>query len=114
MQNVLLCGNGTLKIYGSCKSDLESRQATRDIYTNISFLRQRAEKSAIRVQNTWFFTTGKEIYEGRTPKDDVTKQFATTIFSATQRCNVGTIRNNVATMLQCCVALKIVVANRVV
>ena len=49
-----------------------------------------------------------------TPKDDVTRQFATTIFSATQRCNVGTIRNNVATMLQRCVALKLVVANRVV
>ena len=30
------------------------------------------------------------------------------------RCwnNVATIRNNVAAMLQCCVALKIVVANR--
>ena len=40
--------------------------------------------------------------------------FATKIFSATQRCNVVTIRNNVATMLQRCVALKVVVANRLV
>ena len=36
------------------------------------------------------------------------------IFSATQRCNVVTIRNNVTTMLQRCVALKVVVANRLV
>ena len=28
--------------------------------------------------------------------------------------NVATIRNNVATILQCCVALKIVLANRLV
>ena len=46
-------------------------------------------------------------------------KLATTILSATRRCNVGTInvvtiRNNVATMLQCWVALKIVVANRLV
>ena len=41
-------------------------------------------------------------------------RFATTIFSTTQRCNVGTIRNNVATMLQRCVALSIVVENRLV
>ena len=38
-----------------------------------------------------------------------------TIFRTTERCNVGTyivtIRNNVATMLQRCVALKVVVAN---
>ena len=40
--------------------------------------------------------------------------FETKIFSATQRCNVVTIRNNVATMLQRCVALKVVVANRLV
>ena len=44
------------------------------------------------------------------------RQFATTIFNATQRLqcwnNVGTIRNNVATMLQSFVALKLVVANR--
>ena len=41
-----------------------------------------------------------------------------TIFRTTERCNVGTyvvtIRNNVATMLQRCVALKVVVANRLV
>ena len=34
--------------------------------------------------------------------------------SATQCCNVVIIRNNVATMLQRCVALKIVIANRLV
>ena len=38
-------------------------------------------------------------------------RFVTTILSATRRCNVGTIRTNVATMLQRCVSLKIVVAN---
>ena len=43
-----------------------------------------------------------------------TRRFATTIFSTTQRCNVVTIRNNVATMLKRCVVLKIVVANRLV
>ena len=37
--------------------------------------------------------------------------FATTIFSATQRCNVGTMLQPVETMLlRCSVALKIVVA----
>ena len=57
-------------------------------------------------------------------KGDVTRS-ATTIFSATHRCNVGTmleqcwnnvgtIRNNVATMLQRCVPLKIVVVTRFV
>ena len=43
-----------------------------------------------------------------------TGRFATTIFTETQRCNVVTIRNNVATMLQRCVALKIIIANRLV
>ena len=52
-------------------------------------------------------------------KNRVSAKFATTIFNATQGCRqcwnvVGTIRNNVATMLQSCVALKIVVANRLV
>ena len=41
-----------------------------------------------------------------------------TIFRTTEHCNVGTyvvtIRNNIATMLQRCVALKVVVANRLV
>ena len=38
--------------------------------------------------------------------------FATTIFSATRRCNVGTMLQRFETMmLQRCVALKIVVAN---
>ena len=36
--------------------------------------------------------------------------YATRILSATQSyCNVGNIRNNIATMLQCCVAIEIVV-----
>ena len=35
-----------------------------------------------------------------------------TIFSATQRSNVATIRNNVATTLQCSFTLEVVVANR--
>ena len=48
-----------------------------------------------------------------------TRRFATTIFTENNtalQCwnNVVTIRNNVATMLQRCVALKIVVANRLV
>ena len=51
------------------------------------------------------------------PEQTDTRRFATTIFSTTKRCNVGTmpvvtIRNNGATMLQRCVALTIVVANR--
>ena len=41
-----------------------------------------------------------------------TGRFATTIFSTTQRCNVGTMLQSFETMLQRCVALKIVVANR--
>ena len=41
-----------------------------------------------------------------------TGRFATTIFSSTQRCNVGTMLQSFETMLQRCVALKIVVANR--
>ena len=41
-----------------------------------------------------------------------TERFATTIFSGTQRGNVGTMLQLFETMLQLCVALKIVVANR--
>ena len=41
-----------------------------------------------------------------------TGRFATTIFSTTQHCNVGTMLQSFETMLQRCVALKIVVANR--
>ena len=54
-------------------------------------------------------------------------RFATMIFSVTQRCsinillllfffinNVASIQNNVETMLQHCIVLKIVVANRLV
>ena len=41
-----------------------------------------------------------------------TERFATTIFSGTQRGNVGTMLQLFETMLQRCVALKIVVANR--
>ena len=40
-----------------------------------------------------------------------TKRFATTIFSATRFCNVGTVLQSFATMFQRCFALKIVVAN---
>ena len=40
------------------------------------------------------------------------KRFVTTIFSATHRCNVETMLELFETMLQRCVALKIVVANR--
>ena len=42
------------------------------------------------------------------------EQFATTIFSTTQPCNVGSIQNNVATMLQHFVVEKIIIANRLV
>ena len=37
-------------------------------------------------------------------------RFATTIFSLTQRCNVGTVLQPFETMLQHCVALEIVVS----
>ena len=40
------------------------------------------------------------------------KRFATTIFSATQRCNIFSNSYNIVPTLQLCVALKIVVANR--
>ena len=43
-----------------------------------------------------------------------TGRFATTIFSTTQRCNVGTMLQSFETMLQRCVALKVVVVNRLV
>ena len=51
------------------------------------------------------FARLKVMLHGTIRKDDQ--------FSATQRCNVGTIRNNAATMLQCRVALKMIVANRI-
>ena len=41
-----------------------------------------------------------------------TRRFATTIFSATQRCNIVSNGSNIVPTLQRCVALKIVVANR--
>ena len=42
-----------------------------------------------------------------------TRRFATTsIFSATQRCNIVSNSYNIVPTLQCCVALEIVVANR--
>ena len=42
----------------------------------------------------------------------LTGRFATTIINATQRCNVGTMLWPIETMLQRCVALEVVVANR--
>ena len=41
-----------------------------------------------------------------------TRRFATTIFNATQRCNIVATFFRMITTLQHCVALKIVVANR--
>ena len=46
------------------------------------------------------------------PWPGLTGRFATTIFNATQRCDVGTMFELFKTMLQRCVTLKIVVANR--
>ena len=44
--------------------------------------------------------------------ESYTGRFATRTFSATQRCDVGTMLQAFKTMLQRCVVLKFVVANR--
>ena len=56
-------------------------------------------------------------HKGDVTRDDPQRRFsAQHIVAMLEQCwnNVGTIRNNVATMFQRCVALKIVVVNRLV
>ena len=73
----------------------------------------------IRSIFAWHFTTA-ECTEKKMKEDLIftpsfrwccTGRQTTTIFRATQRCHRATIRDNIATILQHCVALKIVVAH---
>ena len=101
------------------------RRKARFIHTFLSFLPRQDQQAKvggltpIRSIFAWHFTTA-ECTEKKMKEDLIfrpsfrwccTGRQATTIFRATQRCHRATIRDNIATILQHCVALKIVVAH---